>query len=56
MDPTIPYKNNNYIDGVGAECIKSILENLKIKKQKFFFLKNMLIAIFENKKNLIRLL
>ena len=48
----IPYKNNNYIDGVGAECIKSTyFEKFKNKINKnFFFKEHVTSYIWKNKK------
>lgn len=49
----IPYKNNNYIDGVGAECIKaSYFYKFKKKIDKnFFFKEHVTSYIWKNKKN-----
>ena len=48
----IPHKNNNYIDGVGAECISSdyfLKYEKKIRKKKH--LEHVTSFIWENKKN-----
>jgi len=49
----IPYKKNNYIDGIGAECIKfSYFEKFKNKINKnLFFKEHVTSYIWKNKKD-----
>ena len=50
----IPYKDNNYIDGVGAECIESQYFNDYEKKfKKKSYLEHVTKYIWENKKKFI---
>ena len=51
----IPYKKNMYIDGVGAECIKSnyFFDNKKKIEKNFFFKKHVTSYIWSNKKKFV---